>query len=236
MGRRSTLIYIFIVAPLLFSYNNCSRSTGDLGQVNSSILATETLLTQGEFEFFEPSPGCSQEEGSASLILSIDPYLRRSTLESNQCASRGSAQVNFSEIFMKAHNPYMAYYNGRIYASSYLHQGVAGHFYYKEFCFNEDKQIDFTIQYIETIAPGLTEKLKDWVGIIMLGEGAERPGIHFAGGYFIEDEINQSIDFIAMNGAYQVQIEPPINERNRTALYTDSAGESIPMSCWYYNP
>ncbi len=218
--------------PIVFGYNNCGRSSSDLGDATSSsfLPGASDVLKRGDFEFFTPVPACDREVETASLTIKLDAVTGQSSLDRNQCGQQNTEQADIAKIKYQNHNPHLVYYEGRVFASPYLHEGISGHLYYLEYCSNEFSQVDFTIQYIQN-----GSIRKDYVGVTMFGPDSPLPGIKFNGGY-IEEFSDGAKTFYSMNGTFRVEFQPPQNDTNKKATLISSRGEETPLTCWYHNP
>ena len=223
---------------MMISYNNCSRSSGntDGGSLSSSLLnsgSTAGLSGSFSLQFFDSNPGCPEDWGKATEQLSLNFDSSQSFWEKSSCGDLESRSVNFSEVRNNGYNSSVVFYNQKIFVRSLLHEGVQGHPYYKEFCFNHVLQQDFLIQYIDESPAGQpgTGSIAS-VGITMNGPLAKTPGVMFNGG-FLDIYADGSKLFMAENGTFEVQIDPPSASSDRKARYIKNDGTIIPLACWF---
>ncbi len=234
MGRRNQLILI-MAFPLLVTYNNCSRSTGNLGggSASSSIGASGSRFVGSlSLEHFSSTPNCSLEWHAPTEQLNLDGDKQSAQLLWHRCNDEGQAGVVFDQIQGHSYNPYLAYYKDQVYASSELHQGMSDHVYYAEYCYNKTLQMDFTIQYLLIDIPGSSVPLRDWVGIIVQGPEAEYPGLYFNGGY-LETDVDGNKYFATDNEAYTIEIFADDSGGQKRAVMTRANGRSISFNCWF---
>ncbi len=234
MGRKN-LIILIIALPLLLTYNNCSRSSGNLagGSTFSSIGASGSPFNGSlNLEHFSSAPNCSLEWTAPTEQLSLNGDTQSAQLQWHRCNDEGQAGVVFDQVKGHSYNPYLAYYNDQVYASSELHQGMTDHVYYAEYCYNQSLQMDFTIQYLLIDLPGSSTPLKDWVGVIIQGPQAEFPGLYFNGG-FMETDTDGNKHFDTDNNAYEIEILAADGAARKRAIMTRANGRSITFDCWF---
>lgn len=237
MGRKQILFLLILCFPVLVTFNNCSRSRGlaDGGSLDSSSFLSGSggngFVGKAQFEFYQLNPGCDAERGQASQTITMDWGLSQASIDSSTCDSVWSGSINFADVLDNGYNSYVLSYQQRLFVTPLLHEGVPGHVYYKEFCFNEVIQEDFIIQYIEEVLPGKSELNLKWTGIILYGPQASLPGILFNGG-FLETRDDGSKLFSTHNETYRVEIDSPRGDGTSKARLIKRDATVVPMNCW----
>lgn len=236
MGRRQLFLCLLFIFPVLVVYNNCSRS---VGQTEGAYLGSSTFISgvdngfsgQGRLEFYMPEPSCADELGQASQSLVMDWNSNSATIESQTCDNVWSGSIDYSSVEDNGYNAAVVYYKNRLFVAPLFHEGVTGHFYYKEFCFNEVLQQDFLLQYIEETVPGVANPVMKWTGITIFGPQTLTPGVLFNGG-FLQVMNDGSKIFSTHNETFHVKIDPPGLNGVGEAHYMTSDGSSVGMTCW----
>ncbi len=234
MGRKRLFFLVFLI-PILLSYNNCSKSSGDLsGTITSSSSSGGDLGFQGKrsFDYFSPSPNCSSDWAGPVENLELNGDTVSGLVNWNRCNDQGQAGVVFDRVLRKSYNPFMAFFNDKIYVAPELHEGVDDYLFYREYCHNDVLQMDFTIQYLLIDLPGLPDPLQDWVAVTMYGPNSASPGLQFNGG-FLDIAPDGSKYFGADNGAFEIEISEVFQPGRKIAVITKANGTKIPMDCWF---
>ena len=235
MGRNNLVILIILV-PVLITYNNCSRSEGDLGGslAFSSVNSGASIFPgKSQLEYISHNPSCAADKGVASMRMDIDGNSGQATLQINDCNQSWQGKIDFQELRAQPYNEYLVYYDQKIFSHPDLHQGYSMPVFHKEFCHNSSEQMDFTIQYLFVDDSGLSIMVADWVGITLHGQESDIPGLHFAGGYIQENPDGTKV-FYADNNTFEVEISVE-SGGTKQALYRKANGAEVLMDCWVVN-
>lgn len=230
MGRKIFILSI-IFLPLIAGYNNCANSGG---AQNSSVqtVSPPFLSFSGEvpYESFSADPQCANEEAVPDKQLTINYDQQSASLNDSGCSNAGLSVVGYSSVAHNSYNPYVIYMNQRMYVHPSLHQGYSGHIHYREFCFNAEKQIDFTIQYQMVSSHSLADGSHEWVGVRMYGPQQDVPGIYFNSGYHYVNADGSKV-FLAQNGEYHVELNKSPQGLVTSGVFKDHSQE-IELQCW----
>jgi hypothetical protein len=232
MGRSQWIILFLLASPLLV-YNNCSRSSGHLdgGDQLSSIGAGEgDFVGQRDYELFSQSPNCSSERVAPIATLQLNGSQSSATLLWNRCNDQGQVGVTYADVWRTPYNPYLAYFDGQVYAAPFLHQGAQDSVYYQEFCSNPAENFDFTIQHVMADLPGESAPLRDWIGVQIHGLGADQPGLRFNGGFLSVDSEGRQL-FAADNGTYTFEMGPEYEAGRKQGTLTRPSGNTLLFDC-----
>lgn len=219
---RNKIFWFLLPVPIMLGYNNCTEMIANTAAMDSFSEA----MTSGSYSYYAVSPGCDREEAEAAMVLAIDGEKENAFIVKNSCSEQSEDFADLSKVQGHDFNPYIRYYQGKIFVNSYLYTSIDQAFHYEEYCFNEEARLAFTIQYFL-----YTEEA---VGVTIVGsEASTQPATQFHGG-FLDVFSDGTKHFTSTKGHYEIEINPATPEGTKTALYKYPDKDDVPMQCWYH--
>lgn len=238
MGRKQISLLLLLL-PIVVIYNNCAPSSSDLSGAGFSSVGfnsfAESFKSSGGYEYFDAAGDCATSQNSASLILSINSNSGTALIQPDECLGSAAKTVDFNAWKFQPFNPFLIYYDNKVFAHPELRLGISNPLYYQEYCFNESQQMTFTIQYLRPLLSGGLGQASDWIGVTHYGEGAKIPGLYFNGGT-VDMNSDGSKTFTADNDLISVEMSAEYEVGKRSALYQKKDGQVVSMLCWVNHP